>query len=163
MADAFGLVELDPVVRRPEHAGGDAGDHPAAEPAAGRELARRGAAAGPGPRTRPARTTSSPAPYRDGDELRRVHWRSTARHGELMVRREEQRWRNRAVLLLDTRARAHSGTGAGSSFEFAVSADRRPSACTWPAAGLDGQLVTDAGPGYSARARSRTRCSTRWR
>ena len=38
-----------------------------------------------------------PRAYRDGDELRRVHWRSTARYGELMVRREEQRWRDRAV------------------------------------------------------------------
>src|SRR5215471_16213794 len=28
-----------------------------------------------------------PRAYRDGDELRRVHWRSTARYGELMVRR----------------------------------------------------------------------------
>ena len=33
-----------------------------------------------------------PRSYRSGDELRRVHWRSTARYGELMVRREEQRW-----------------------------------------------------------------------
>ena len=89
---------------------------------AGRELARRGRRRGPGPRTPPGEDDVIPRPYRDGDELRRVHWRSTARHGELMVRREEQRWRNRAVLLLDTRARAHSGPGAGSSFEFAVSA-----------------------------------------
>ena len=63
-----------------------------------------------------------PRPYRDGDELRRVHWRSTARYGELMVRREEQQWRNRVTLLLDTRRGAHAGSGAGSSFEFAVSA-----------------------------------------
>src|ERR1022692_1078336 len=63
-----------------------------------------------------------PRAYRDGDELRRVHWRSTARYGELMVRREEQRWRNRALLLLDTRRSAHAGTGVGSSFEFAVTA-----------------------------------------
>jgi len=33
--------------------------------------------------------------YRHGDDLRRVHWRSTARYGELMVRREEQPWQNR--------------------------------------------------------------------
>src|SRR5262249_36389071 len=49
-----------------------------------------------------------PRAYRDGDELRRVHWRSTARYGELMGRREEQRRRNRAVLFLDT-ARARHG------------------------------------------------------
>ncbi len=59
--------------------------------------------------------------YRQGDDLRRVHWRSTARHGELMVRREEQPWESRAVLLLDTRAGAHRGDGPTSSFEAAVS------------------------------------------
>src|SRR5215475_374367 len=63
-----------------------------------------------------------PRAYRDGDELRRVHWRSTARYGELMVRREEQRWRNRAVLFLDTRLAGHGGRGPASSFEYAVSA-----------------------------------------
>ncbi len=31
-----------------------------------------------------------PRGYRHGDDLRRVHWRSTAKYGELMVRREEQ-------------------------------------------------------------------------
>jgi len=60
--------------------------------------------------------------YRHGDDLRRVHWRSTARYGELMVRREEQPWQSRGTLLLDTRALAHHGTGPGSSFEWAVSA-----------------------------------------
>jgi uncharacterized protein (DUF58 family) len=64
----------------------------------------------------------APRSYRDGDELRRVHWRSTARYGELMVRREEQRWHNRALLLLDTRRKAHVGTGPDSSFEYAVNA-----------------------------------------
>ena len=42
--------------------------------------------------------------YRHGDDLRRVHWRSTARVGELMVRREEQPWESRATVVLDTRA-----------------------------------------------------------
>ena len=60
--------------------------------------------------------------YRHGDDLRRVHWRSTARYGELMVRREEQPWQNRGVLLLDSRVTAHRGEGPGSSFEWAVSA-----------------------------------------
>jgi uncharacterized protein (DUF58 family) len=86
-----------------------------------------------------------PRAYRDGDELRRVHWRSTARYGELMVRREEQRWRNRVMLLLDTRRGAHSGTGATSSFEFAVSA-AASIGVHLARAGLDGELMTDAGP-----------------
>jgi uncharacterized protein (DUF58 family) len=60
--------------------------------------------------------------YRQGDPLHRVHWRSTARYGELMVRREEQPWQSRATLLLDTRTVAHRGEGPGSSFEWAVSA-----------------------------------------
>ncbi len=60
--------------------------------------------------------------YRDGDDMRRVHWRATAHHGELMVRREEQPWQSRASLLLDTRSRAHAGQDPDSSLEYAVSA-----------------------------------------
>lgn len=60
--------------------------------------------------------------YRRGDELRRVHWRSSARVGELMVRKEEQPWEARATVLLDNRAAAHRGRGLGSSFELAVTA-----------------------------------------
>jgi len=58
--------------------------------------------------------------YRPGDELRRVHWRSTARHDELMVRLEERPWRGTITVLLDRRDSAHRGRGAGSSLEFAV-------------------------------------------
>ena len=32
--------------------------------------------------------------YEVGDDLRRVHWRSTARTGELMIRQDEARWRS---------------------------------------------------------------------
>jgi uncharacterized protein (DUF58 family) len=60
--------------------------------------------------------------YRRGDDLRRVHWRSTARTGELMVRREEQPWDSRATVVLDTRVSAHRGEGPTASFEWAVSA-----------------------------------------
>jgi hypothetical protein len=42
--------------------------------------------------------------YRTGDALRRVHWRASARHGQLMVRQEEQRSYPEARLILDTRA-----------------------------------------------------------
>ncbi|MGI8333881.1 DUF58 domain-containing protein [Actinomadura scrupuli] len=64
----------------------------------------------------------APREYRHGDDLRRVHWRSTARRGELMVRREEQHWQSRGALFLDTRRHVHRGEGPGSSFEQAVSA-----------------------------------------
>ncbi|MEO7060502.1 MAG: DUF58 domain-containing protein [Lapillicoccus sp.] len=60
--------------------------------------------------------------YRDGDDLRRIHWPATARTGELMVRQEDRPARRRAVILLDPRSEGHRGSGAGSSFEWAVSA-----------------------------------------
>ena len=62
-----------------------------------------------------------PRGYRYGDDLRRVHWRSTARYGELMVRREEQPQRARCTVLLDTRGPAFQGAGPDSAFEWAVS------------------------------------------
>ena len=61
---------------------------------------------------------AAPRAYRTGDSLHRVHWRSTARYGELMVRREEQHWRNTASLFLDTRR----GSYPTAMFELAVSA-----------------------------------------
>jgi uncharacterized protein (DUF58 family) len=64
----------------------------------------------------------APREYRHGDDLRRVHWRSTARRGELMVRREEQQWQSRGTLFLDTRRLAHWGDGPTATFEQAVSA-----------------------------------------
>ncbi len=60
--------------------------------------------------------------FRSGDDLRKVHWRSTARIGKLMVRREEQPWQTRSALLLDTRSTAHRGEGMSGSFEWSVSA-----------------------------------------
>src|SRR3954451_4739317 len=60
--------------------------------------------------------------YRDGDDLRRIHWPPTARTGPLMVRQEARPARRRAMILLDPRAGAHQWHGASSSFEWAVSA-----------------------------------------
>jgi uncharacterized protein (DUF58 family) len=56
--------------------------------------------------------------YAPGDDLRRVHWRSTARHGTLMVRQEESRRRAPVLVVLDVRPGAHDRT----SFEVAVEA-----------------------------------------
>jgi len=86
----------------------------------------------------------APRAYRDGDELRRVHWRSTARYGELMVRREEQQWHNRALLLIDARRRAYTGSGPGSPFEFAVSAAASIGVHLAGQA-IETRLVTDSG------------------
>jgi uncharacterized protein (DUF58 family) len=60
--------------------------------------------------------------YQHGDDLRRVHWRSTARHGELMVRTDEQPRQMRATVLVDSREVGHRGDGPASSLEWAVSA-----------------------------------------
>jgi uncharacterized protein (DUF58 family) len=60
--------------------------------------------------------------YRHGDDLRRIHWRATAHHGELMVRREERTWHSQCTVLLDSRTAAHRGSGPAASYEWAVSA-----------------------------------------
>jgi hypothetical protein len=62
-----------------------------------------------------------PRDYRHGDDVRRVHWPSTAKYGELMVRGEEQPHRARCTVLLDTRRAAFHGGGPDSAFEWAVS------------------------------------------
>jgi hypothetical protein len=49
--------------------------------------------------------------YRTGDALRRVHWRASARHGQLMVRQEEQRSYPEARLIIDTRMDGYAGVG----------------------------------------------------
>jgi uncharacterized protein (DUF58 family) len=82
--------------------------------------------------------------YRQGDDLRRIHWRSTARRGELMVRREEQPWQSRAVLLLDCRGSAHHGDGPASSLEWAISA-AASIGLHLSRAGFTSRVVTDNG------------------
>ena len=56
--------------------------------------------------------------YELGDDLRRVHWRSTARTGDLMIRQNEARWRSRAAVVLDVHPDGHDPE----SFEVAVGA-----------------------------------------
>jgi uncharacterized protein (DUF58 family) len=87
---------------------------------------------------------AAPRAYQDGDGLRRVHWRSTARYGELMVRREEHQWRNSASVFLDTRRHAHSGSGPSATFEFAVSAAASIGAHLTEE-GFRARLITDDG------------------
>ena len=60
--------------------------------------------------------------YESGDDLRKIHWHSVARTGQLMIRQDEARFYPRATVLLDSRTAAHRGSGAESSFEWAVSA-----------------------------------------
>ncbi|MCU1352864.1 MAG: hypothetical protein JWM05_2073 [Acidimicrobiales bacterium] len=56
--------------------------------------------------------------YVGGDDLRRVHWPSTARRGELTVRQDQVPWQGRTTVLLDAR----QGTTTPDGFELAVSA-----------------------------------------
>ena len=91
---------------------------------AGVPLGGHQAAGGEG-RPRPAASGEELANVREyvrGDDLRKVHWRSTAHRGKLMVRQDETPQNPHAVVVLDTRAEAHRGGGPASSFEYAVSA-----------------------------------------
>ena len=56
--------------------------------------------------------------YVVGDDLRRVHWPSTARHDDLMVRQDELPWQGRATVLVDVRA----STNTAESLELVISA-----------------------------------------
>lgn len=60
--------------------------------------------------------------YVQGDDLRHVHWRSTAHRGKLMVRQEENRQRPEAVVMVDRGIERHVTTPAASSFESMVEA-----------------------------------------
>jgi uncharacterized protein (DUF58 family) len=59
--------------------------------------------------------------YQEGDDLRRIHWPSVARSGELMIRQDESTRRSRAVIHLDTRQSA-VGQNRSPGFERCVSA-----------------------------------------
>jgi uncharacterized protein (DUF58 family) len=106
LVDPFGLVERSAVgadtvpllvVPRVRELGpaGPAGGHGGGGEGARRTIAVQG------------EDDVSTREYRHGDDLRKVHWRATARTGELMVRLEERPWRAQATLFLDTRSRAH--------------------------------------------------------
>jgi uncharacterized protein (DUF58 family) len=58
-------------------------------------------------RVSPSDDDLSTREYRRGDPMRRVHWRASAHHGELMVRQEEQHSVPEARLVLETRRTAH--------------------------------------------------------
>lgn len=81
----------------------------------GREADAGRAGAGPGQDAAVVRS------YQQGDDLRKVHWRTTARRDELMVRVEECLERGGTTILLDHRGGAHRGTAGASSLEYAVS------------------------------------------
>jgi uncharacterized protein (DUF58 family) len=130
LVDPFGLVErtvsgvdtapLLVVPRvRPLGRGGPSGGHGGGGEGSRRTLAVHG------------EDDVSARQYRHGDDLRKVHWRATARTGELMVRLEERPWRSQATLLLDARARGHLVV-------------RREAGSTWPGPAGDPCPPTDS-------------------
>lgn len=56
--------------------------------------------------------------YEVGDDLRRVHWKSTAKLDELMIRQDEMPWQGRATIVADLRSHVHTPE----SLELVVSA-----------------------------------------
>ncbi|MFN0089082.1 MAG: DUF58 domain-containing protein [Acidimicrobiales bacterium] len=78
--------------------------------------------------------------YVVGDDLRKVHWPSTARFDELMVRQTEQPWQGRTTVVLDVRRTSHTPA----SFELAVSAAASIALVQWRR-GDQVRLVTTAG------------------
>ena len=59
--------------------------------------------------------------YQTGDDLRRVHWRSTARLGELMIREDESSWRPETVLVLDNRSAGYRADDYEAAIEAVAS------------------------------------------
>lgn len=71
-------------------------------------------------------------PYTVGDDIRRIHWRTTARVGQPVVRQYDQPWQRRTTVLLDVRRHGPASSDAagdsdstdapdGAAFERAVS------------------------------------------
>ena len=91
--------------------------------------------------------------WQEGDDLRMIHWRSTARRNELMIRQDEVRPFPRATVFIDTRRAQHGG---GSSLEWAISS---AASITWELArqGFALRLATaDGGPGGARWGREAT-------
>ena len=78
--------------------------------------------------------------YEIGDDLRRVHWKSTAKLGELMIRQDEMPWQGRATVVLDLRRAIHTAE----SLELAVSAAASIITASWHHRALL-RLVTTSG------------------
>ena len=60
--------------------------------------------------------------FQTGESLRRVHWRSTAKRGRLMVKELEDTPRDEAMVVLDCESAAVTGTAPDSSFDAQVRA-----------------------------------------
>ena len=70
--------------------------------------------------TTPLATTVRP--YAPGDSFNRIHWKSTARHGEIQVKEFDLEQTSDAWIFLDLDRRVQAGRGDESSVEIAVRA-----------------------------------------
>jgi uncharacterized protein (DUF58 family) len=87
--------------------------------------------------------------YHQGDDLRKVHWPSSARRDELMIKQLEMPWQSRAFIVLDPRAGPHETPesfeqavrGAASTLRHLYRAGYTPT--VWAGSG-NGTMVTNA-------------------
>jgi len=80
-------------------------------------------------------------PYEFGEDLRRVHWPSSAKRDVMMVRQDEQPWQGRSTVLLDVR---HSKQPK-ESFESCVSAAASVTSAAFGRGDLVRLVTTDGG------------------
>jgi uncharacterized protein (DUF58 family) len=84
--------------------------------------------------------------YVTGDDLRRIHWPSVARTGQLMIRQDEATRRSTATVFLDNRLNVLGPRGSA-AFERAVSV-AGSLGVAFSRAGFSVQLATADGPGH---------------
>ncbi|MFP5376476.1 MAG: DUF58 domain-containing protein, partial [Acidimicrobiia bacterium] len=77
--------------------------------------------------------------YAMGDDLRRVHWKATARLDELMIRQDEMPWQGRVTVLADLRRAVHTPA----SLELALSAAASVVSACWRHRSLVRLVATD--------------------
>ncbi|MDP8976792.1 MAG: DUF58 domain-containing protein [Actinomycetota bacterium] len=78
--------------------------------------------------------------YHLGDDLRRVHWRATAKRNEVMIRQDDVPVRNAATVVLDLRAGVHSSASLETAISAAASVVHSAWRRRWPV-----RLVTSDG------------------
>jgi uncharacterized protein (DUF58 family) len=93
--------------------------------------------------------------YVEGDDLRKIHWPSTAKRQRYMIRQEETPWHNRATVVIDDRESAYEGDAFERAVEAAASLVDlyHRSGYTYRLAGAH-----DPGAASSRGSNHRTRC-----
>ena len=88
--------------------------------------------------------------YQQGDDLRRVHWPSSAKRDKLMIRQLKMPWQSRALVLLNPRAESYP---SGELFEHAVRAAASATRHLF-SNGFSPTLWTGEGPGTTVSSGS---------